>query len=364
MLHFVDHVFKKRVHSEPVRYSIGGKFAVKAYAADRIVVTAGADTPRQWKLAAKRRACLQATDSPLRLDKPTESRRQLKIGSRWRPKPLKTKFTNWARNFVKDAAHIIETDAKGSAVFLTLTFPGRSAQSLDVVQHASGYLVDRFNRWLRYKCDGGLYTYVWELTKDGAPHLHYMFKVLHSNTLERISEECQSEWRSILLDLCEQTTCDVFERSGRGTWIGDRRVPFVAARPVRDGLAKYLSKYISKSRSKNGHAHPWCPGRWWACSANLRESVLRRRFNASVTFETESQARHGLQNALQRAASLFTSQLVCDPVKCHGRLVVSCSTIAGKAREIAAALQAWMSDGELSPISALFAGQQLSFSSA
>jgi hypothetical protein len=323
---------------------------VKAYASDRIVLSSSKVPVLEESDRSERRKKTKRGKLVLELDTRRESRRQLKIGSKWRLKPVATRFTTWGKNFVRDATHVIEHDLEGCGVFLTLTFPGRSETSLDVVQFASGYIVDRFNRWLRYKCDGGLFAYVWELTKSGAPHLHYVFKVLRADTVGRIQEECQREWRNILLDVCEQTTCDVFERSGGGTWIGDRRMPFTRAIPIASGLSKYLSKYISKGRSKSGTAHKWCPGRWWACSAPLRKLVLGRRLNVRLDFESSRDGDAFVDNCVSFGGPLFLSQFSPASADVFGAVTMCLTVPPGWSVQIARALQEYARSGSLSDL--------------
>ena len=287
----------------------------------------------------------------LRLDKRRETRRGIEIGNRLRFPPRETRFTQHGRNFVKDGAHLIERHGKGKAVFATLTFPSVTAQSMEIYRHASAYLIDRINRWIRYRVSDGLFLYVWERTKRGTPHLHLMFKTSGTSSISRISEELQIEWRSILLDVCEQTTCDLFERPGGRTWIGDRRKPFVNCRPVSAGLGQYLGKYLSKGRSKDSSQGAWYPGLWWGVSKPLRKLVSQSRLHVRIWTDTEETARKHVADSIRLAPNVLTEPFVCDPVRTHGTLVICLNTPVGASVRVAEALAVYFEHGDLTALS-------------
>jgi len=342
-----DSVLAKTVSALGDRRYLGGVLSIKAYAADRLVLAAYTEPSASQKLQTKVGKWSTSAASVLRLDKPSESRRSFKIGGRWRSRPQSTRFTSWAKAFVADAAHLVEHNREAAAVFLTLTFPGRSAQLLELLACASGYLVDRFNRWLRYKAAGSSFVYVWEKHKSGWPHLHYLFKCSSGADYQRIAKDCQAEWRAILLDLCEQTGCDFFERESGGSWLLDPAKPFVSARIVYVGLAKYLSKYMSKSASKTLQGAVWRPGRWWGCSANLRSEVLANRLTVKLKFGSEGEASALIAASFLLAGQVFATAFVCDSVKTHGALVVCVAVPRSSQLSFARALADYGSDGDV-----------------
>lgn len=348
-----DSVFSAKVERLTDAMVRKGKVKIASYVADRVVLTAHGSSPAGGSVRAPIAKGSTRNARVLRLEKPRESRRGVIIGGRARFLPGLTRFGSYARNFVCDAATLIERCQGGHSVFLTLTFPGRTDEALDLYSRASGWLVDRFNRWLRYKAADGLFLYVWERTKLGAPHLHYMFKTHGSGSVARISEECQREWRNILLDLCEETRCDVFARAGRGSWIRDKRCPFVAARRVRANHANYLSKYLSKNSARIGDKVGWHPGRWWRVSQPLRKLVLTSRLCFDCRFSCESKARLALTASVKLLGDIAQSIYFCGKNRQLFCLVVSISVPRGSSRDVAAALEPYFASGDVSLIAAL-----------
>lgn len=212
-----------------------------------------------------------------KLDIRRESRQGLVIGGRLREKPSATRFTTTGKNMVRDGAYISEHETRGNGCFLTLTFPGGTDAGYEVMAFASGYCVDRVNRFLRYRVHKGVFSYVWELQQRGAPHLHYIFRLPGDTVQDAFLAEVKALWYRVLCDVTEDTQTDLFEREEGGTWLDKPEVLQVDIRPVRETYSKYLSKYLSKTRSKGGKNTSWCPGRWWGVSAPARKLIMAAR---------------------------------------------------------------------------------------
>jgi hypothetical protein len=336
----IDAVFRDKVASLPLRKRTGANVRIRAFASDRLVCSiypeSGGRISKRSRLAKRGRK-----SSPvLRLDKRRETRRHVVVGNRARFLPAMTRFTNHAKNMLMDGAYVIETHKDCQAVFVTLTFPGSTDQSRDVISMASGYIIDRLNRWLRYKAFGGLYCYVWELTKRGFPHLHIVLAVHETSNTGGISELLQQEWRAILLDVCEQSACDVFERHNGGSWIGDRRVPFISVRRISTGVAKYVSKYVSKARSKCSKTANFRPGRWTGVSKQLRALVLSKRLEVVIRFPSLKQARRAAIRSIEDLKPIFSSVFKCTKNAAFQALTYSCASAMHKGSKHAAMLVA------------------------
>jgi hypothetical protein len=272
-----DAVLKARANSRSLDYGQEAYVAVQAFAHDRLTVT----TARVAPPLAGKKFSLNRVRASVRgagiLDRPRETRRYYLIGGRRRCLPSVTRLTTHARNFVKDGGHLIERDCKGVGLFLTATVPTENPEVLDMLSAASGYLADRMNRWLRYKCVDGCFVYVWELQERGTPHLHFLLRIPENVRVHDFTVKFQQEWRRVLLDVWQQTGLDPFLRANGETWRDDPRKPFCCVKRLWGGHAQYLAKYLSKTKSKGGSASSWRPGRWTGCSYPLRRRVLANR---------------------------------------------------------------------------------------
>lgn len=243
---------------------------------------------RPWLSRPAKRLPLPLSEAIL--VKSRETQHELNILGRLKKKPLKTRFTPYLRNILKDAAHIIETDSEGQGVFITLTTPGGSDAALNAYSIASGAIVNRLNTWLNRQIQKGEYVYVWELNGSGMPHLHYLLRLKPSTNRARFQSRLKREWRSILLDVSGSSGVDLFERKEGGTWRGDARYPRIQVKKIERTYVQYLAKYLSKTKSKGDGQNTWHPGRWGAVSYRLRKEVLARRLSSVVRIDSVTRA--------------------------------------------------------------------------
>jgi hypothetical protein len=251
---------------------------------------------------------------------------------------------------LRDGGHLIERDCEGNGWFVTLTISGGTQAAYDAMSMASGYIVDRLNRWLRDKVSKGWYCYVWELQDRGAPHLHYLLRCDKHVTQKDLGAAIQCEWRRILLDVSAESQVDLFEKLAGGTWKDDERKPFVNVTYVTHDLGCYIAKYASKARSKGGAGTTWRPGRWWALSYPLRKAVLRERLTVKVRFPTMEVAHRALSHLVTQARGAATSVLECDIARTFGVMCFSLDTFVSKARELALALVDLVEVGDMSAL--------------
>lgn len=250
---------------------------MKAYAHDRIVCTSYIRPPKGLivgRMSACRRRKAQKRSN---LVKRHELRRGLKIGGRVRTLPNAKRFTVLGRNMLRDGAHIVEHYNQGLCLFVTLTIAASTEEAFKTVGIASGYIADRMNRWLRYKVAAGNYVYCWEVQRRGAPHMHYLFRIAGDTDLVAFKLALRQEWRQILLDVSAQTLVDLFDRGDGTTWRFDPNKPRVNFVHVSRRYANYISKYTSKTRTKDGSATVFRPSTWWGVSQPLRTEIQRVR---------------------------------------------------------------------------------------
>lgn len=250
---------------------------MRKYAHERLVFSSYLEAPPMGKASKREENLLRGRVLAGELDVPRKSRQGFVIGGRLRTKPLASRFTTAGKNMVRDGVHISEHQTSGDGYMLTLTFPGGTNEGFQVMAFASGYIVDRVNRFLRYRVHRGVFSYVWELQKRGAPHLHYVFRVPRGTVQASFVAEVKALWYRVLCDVTEDTRVDMFERKEGGTWLAKPEVLQVDMRPIAESYSKYLSKYLSKTASKSGAQNKWCPGRWWGVSAPCRKLIHAAR---------------------------------------------------------------------------------------
>ena len=263
---------------------------------------------------------------------------------------MTTRFTNSARNTLKDAAHIIETSSSGQGVFVTLTLPGGTQAAFDVMSAASGHVVNRLNTWLNRWIESGLYCYVWELQERGAPHLHYLMRLPESMKQARFLALIKAEWRKILCEISDSSGVDLFERANGGTWRHSLRYPKCQVKKVRYSYVHYLGKYLSKTKSKSGSKTTWHPGRWSGVSYPVRRKINELRFERIIPIKSVESCIEEIKalSLVLAGAALGTFLYAGIP---HGEIdALSVSFKPGLTCGFAHALINLFEDGDLSPL--------------
>lgn len=325
---------------------VKGLLKVQAYVHNRLTICSYQGGSRRVAKRMKAKDLSAVVAAKPNLDILRKTRRQLKIGGRWREKPLTTDFTSRAKNMIRDASSIIETDAGGVPLFLTLTCPGGTENVFEAFGIAAGYIVDRFNRWLRYKVQNGWFCYVWELQGRGAPHLHYLFKIEAGSNFSHFYKEVRREYRKILLDVCEESGVDLFERGDGTSHAQNPNLPVINFRKVKTSVAGYIAKYASKGRSKGVRGVSFSPGRWWGVSYPLRREVLKRRISFIVGMTEIEAASERLLECVERLGKTVEKIWRCDSGPIGPGEFVSLIVRGGTVRDCADAIRSWLIDGD------------------
>lgn len=330
-----------------------GLLKVIGYVHNRLTICAYQGGSRRVGKRLKHADMKQLLSAVPNLELLRKTRRTLKVGGRWREKPLATKFTSRAKNMLKDAGGLIEGSCQGVGLFLTLTMAGGTDNAYEAMGIASGYVVDRFNRWLRYKVDKGFFGYVWELQKRGAPHLHYLFRMPSGTDFVHFYKATRKEWRKILLDVSEETGVDLFEQAAGGTHRNNPNLPGIKFVVIHQGLAGYLAKYASKESTKAGTQSPFTPGRWWGVSYAIRKEVLMRRVSFVLGTTALERSVERLVEVVEKIAHVTKSLWRPTSEKCMAGDFVSIALGDYSPGFIANLIRGWLVDGDLTSLEKL-----------
>lgn len=168
-------------------------------------------------------------------------------------------------------------------LFITLTCPGSSGESVSAFCSWTSYLLHSLHNWIGIKVrrsgwDKGVpRLHSWELQKRGAEHLHIVY-VLPMSVSASIQEGLREWYYNKLLKISELSGVDVFQRGGvEGTWRERPDILQIRAESVHSSVSAYLSKYLSKEMrgrggSKSVRVMPR-PFRLWGCSRVLSASL-------------------------------------------------------------------------------------------
>ena len=193
-----------------------------------------------------------------------------------------SKFSGRAKNTILRSGGALEHLYQPSeCLFLTLTLPGSTDESMRAIAQWSGYLVNCFKAWLSKRLPHRYEMYVWEWQRRGALHLHYVVGCPDRALGEEIRQSLQAQWIRLLDAVCNKSGVDVYKKNSGFSHSSDKTVVKVDAQWCEKSVAAYLSKYVSKESSKNRNRvnKRYYPSQWYGVSrpllAKLRELTVR-----------------------------------------------------------------------------------------
>lgn len=249
----------------------------KKFASGKMQFVVAGDSQGLGKLATKwnaRKGSVAAQGSLVLL---RESQRCLKVGNRWHSKPMTSRFTQRGRDWLRDGCQALKETLPGRPVFVTLTFPGSYADINKDICVLSGYVVNRFNRWLQDTAIDKAFLYCWEYQQRGVLHLHYVFRVTRKQLANDFYKAVRVRWSAILRDIKKLCSVDLFQKHDGSTWDDPAFYARIQVDIIKRDIGRYLAKYISKAKTKGYEHFSDSPGRWYGISKAVRELVERER---------------------------------------------------------------------------------------
>lgn len=215
----------------------------------------------------------------------------------------RTKFSRFARRKIISGGALLERDSKApaQAVLVTCTLPGSGSRAMSALSRWSGYIVNRCLTRVRvafkrhWACEGIRlrWFYCWEFQRRGALHLHLCLWTDRSQVSLQLGELFREGWKEAILAIGNESEPHLCETSDRKScWLPQYWQNDVS--PVRESVARYVSKYVSKDGSNAetlpGNGKAYYPARWWGMDRFLGKSIRRESAKLKVCSLSESEA--------------------------------------------------------------------------
>lgn len=197
-----------------------------------------------------------------------------------------SRFSTYARRTILRAGGALESEVPHSeCLFLTMTLPGSTNESMGVIAAWSAYIVDRFKSWLSKRVKSRYEMYVWEWQRRGALHLHYVVHCADRVIGEEIRRDLKAQWIRLLDSISRNSGVDVYARGFGFSHKNNKDVVRVDAQWCEKSVAAYLSKYVSKESKKNRDRvnSRYYPSRWYGVSRPLLQ--LLRKLTITAVFD-------------------------------------------------------------------------------
>jgi hypothetical protein len=187
------------------------------------------------------------------------------------PKNRLVPFTRRKARDIKNRLSALATIAlPEECIMLTGTLPGSTSDAMATIADLASAIVEKVRRWVRYHSESKYWLYTWEWQKRGALHIHYVVYEPNPDRRDRLLRDWKEKWTEVLLSFGTEKALCLFDRGDKGSWLEKLSVVQADAIALIKNPARYLSKYLSKSKyGKTGDNELFSPKQWSGCSRLL-----------------------------------------------------------------------------------------------
>jgi hypothetical protein len=211
------------------------------------------------------------------------------------------KFSLYGRRTLLRAGGALEDEHPyHECLFLTLTHPGSTRESMQALASYSAYAVQHLKAWLGRRIKANLSMYTWEWQRRGALHLHYVVHSPDEQVRQYIQTHLKEQWLRILDAIARESKVDIYRKHSGFSWASNKDVVRVDCQVCEKSVAAYLSKYISKATDniKRMPKNAFCPSRWYGVSRPLLALLREKTVKITLSSLREAEAWENYEDCL------------------------------------------------------------------
>ena len=200
--------------------------------------------------------------------------------------------TNGRRRLLRAGAVLDElADRPQQILFVTGTLPGSTYESKLAIAAWSGWAVNAIKAWFSKRVPSKMDMYVWEFQKRGALHLHYAILVKDNETRKRLLLDWKKQWERIIDGIGKRAGVDMWRKNANYTHASNKDVLQADIQECEKSIARYLSKYVSKSQQQyqDNHWQECKPSRFWGISRPLCKELTDRTEKTEIVLGSRRQ---------------------------------------------------------------------------
>lgn len=236
--------------------------------------------------------------------------------------------TNGRRRLMRAGAVLDSlAETPDQVLFCTGTLPGSTYESKLAIAAWSGWAVHAVKAWMAKRVQSKYDMYVWEFQKRGALHLHYAILVKDEATRKRIIREWKSQWERIIDGISKKSGVDCWRKNSDYTHAMDKSVLQADCQECTKSIARYLSKYVSKSQQQylDNHWAKCKPSRFWGISRPLCSLLTEQTQTETIRLANRREFEAGYEDCLSVMQSYAPVEHHYEVPKVWARVIVGYS---------------------------------------
>lgn len=236
--------------------------------------------------------------------------------------------TNGRRRLMRAGAVLDSlAESPNQVLFCTGTLPGSTYESKLAIAAWSGWAVNAVKAWFAKRVPAKHDMYVWEFQKRGALHLHYAILVKDGATRARIISEWKQQWERIIDGISNKSGVDCWRKNANYTHASDKSVLQADCQECTKSIARYLSKYVSKSQQQylDNHWAKCKPSRFWGISRPLCKLLSEQTQTETIRLANRREFEAGYEDCLSVMQSYAPIEHHYEVPKVWARVIVGYS---------------------------------------
>mgnify|MGYP001594155288 CR=1 FL=1 len=233
--------------------------------------------------------------------------------------------TNGRRRLMRAGAVLDSlAETPDQVLFCTGTLPGSTYESKLAIAAWSGWVVNTIKAWMAKRVSSKHDMYVWEFQKRGALHLHYAILVKDEATRKRIISEWKPQWERIIDGISKKSGVDCWRKNSNYTHANDKSVLQADCQECTKSIARYLSKYVSKSQQQylDNHWAKCKPSRFWGISRPLCALLTEQTQTETIRLANRREFEAGYEDCLSVMQSYAPIEHHYEVPKVWARVIV------------------------------------------
>lgn len=236
--------------------------------------------------------------------------------------------TNGRRRLMRAGAVLDSlAETPNQVLFCTGTLPGSTYESKLAIAAWSGWAVNAVKAWFAKRVPAKHDMYVWEFQKRGALHLHYAILVKDEAVRQRIISEWKQQWERIIDGISGKSGVDCWRKNANYTHANNKSVLQADCQECTKSIAKYLSKYVSKSQQQylDNHWAKCKPSRFWGISRPLCKLLAEQTQTETLRLANRREFDAGYEDCLSVMQSYAPIEHHYEVPKVRARVIVGYS---------------------------------------
>lgn len=186
------------------------------------------------------------------------------------PRKLHLALSRYGRRQILRAGSCFSKAEGTERLLLTGTLPGSTQAAFRAIAQNSTSITKKLTNWINYHEPSAKWIYTWEFQGRGALHLHLVCEV-SGDAIQYIKDNFKNQWIRLIDAVGRNTQTDMYQRTS--SYSHKKEITQADVTVCEREPSRYISKYISKSKTSAHGFWRFPPRQWYQVSRSLLKEL-------------------------------------------------------------------------------------------